>query len=109
MVSVPSMTEPQLAREVRRLIGLYDVHVMHLTDARTAIGAAGMPDLILIGSEILWRELKSPYGRLDRQQVLWKYRLRAAGQDWDIWRPLDLDSGRIAQELQAIAPSWATP
>jgi hypothetical protein len=99
---MPEMTEAQLALEVRRLAARYGVHAVHLTDSRTAIGVTGMPDWILIGSAVIWRELKSPYGAMETAQTDWKYRLLAAGQNWGIWRPLDLQTGRIAGELEAI-------
>lgn len=103
------MSEDELEREVRRLAKRYGVHAVHLPDSRTGIGVAGMPDWILIGTGVIWRELKSRSGVLEKEQVAWKYRLKAARADWDIWRPLDYDTGRIAQELQAIAPKWARP
>lgn len=103
------MTEAQLAHAVRDLARRYKVRAVHLPDSRGAIGAAGMPDWILIGSAVIWRELKTAMGTLEGDQVAWKYELLTARQDWDIWRPLDLETGRIAQELQAIAPPWTLP
>lgn len=101
------MTHDQLEREVRRLARRYGVHAVHVTDSRTGIGLKGMPDWILIGTAVLWRELKTRHGVLEKDQITWKYMLRAARADWDVWRPLDYDTGRIARELAAIAPPWA--
>jgi hypothetical protein len=101
--------EAELQREVRLLAAEYGIHAVHLTDARTGIGTSGMPDWIFLGSRLLWRELKSAGEDLRSSQTRWKHMLLAAMQDWDVWRPADLESGRIAQELQAIAPAWAVP
>ena len=98
-----SMTEAYLTAEVRRLVGRYQLIGYHVPDSRRAT-AAGFPDWVIVGpGGVLWRELKSPYGSLSSGQTQWRYALAAAGQDWGIWRPLDLESGIIAQELQALA------
>jgi hypothetical protein len=98
------MTEAHLEREVRRLAKRHGVHGMHILDSRRAIGAAGMPDWMFIGRDVLWRELKRAYEGLEGEQAAWRWRLLAAGANYGIWRPLDLETGRIDQELQAIAP-----
>jgi hypothetical protein len=65
--------------------------------------AAGWPDLALCGKNgFLLRELKTESGRLTRDQQEWGSILRNAGQNWDVWRPADLASGRIRRELEAI-------
>lgn len=63
----------------------------------------GFPDLVIVGRHVLWRELKMPYKRLTAAQVIWKYRLLAAGADWGIWYPDDLESGTIDEQLLKIA------
>jgi hypothetical protein len=64
----------------------------------------GMPDDIIVGrGGILWRERKGPSEPLSSDQKLIGYRLRALGQDYGVWRPEDLASGRIERELQEIA------
>jgi len=65
--------------------------------------AAGWPDLALCGpGGFMLRELKTDKGRLTRDQEKWGSMLRAAGISWDVWRPDDLQSGRIQRELSAI-------
>lgn len=63
--------------------------------------ASGWPDLILAGPTedvgILFRELKREKGRVDPNQRRWGERLRAAGGNWDVWRPSDED--RICAEI----------
>lgn len=58
---------------------------------------AGFPDLVLAKDRILYRELKSEKGRLTKDQKMWGERLRAAGGDWQVWRPSQLE--QIYEEL----------
>jgi hypothetical protein len=68
----------------------------------------GFPDLMIVGpGGAIFRELKTlagmgPGGGLRHDQMIWRDRLKAAGEDWDIWTPADLDGGRIDRELAAI-------
>jgi hypothetical protein len=68
----------------------------------------GFPDLMIVGpGGVKFRELKTmngmgPGGGLGPDQITWRDRLKAAGQDWDIWTPADLGSGRIERELASI-------
>lgn len=82
--------------------------MFHVSDSRRM--RAGLPDLIVIGDRgILWRELKSPYGVASGQQKRLGWRLKAAGQDWGIWRPLDLRTGQIERELDALRRAAGGP
>ena len=66
----------------------------------TATSVVGWPDLTLIGhGRALYRELKSERGKLTPEQVAVLQLLRVNGQDAEVWRPSDLDSGRIQREL----------
>jgi hypothetical protein len=65
---------------------------------------AGFPDLVLVGRRgVLFAELKSADGRLSEDQRTWRDRLLAAGQEWRLWRPADLASGLIEEDLQRLA------
>lgn len=97
-----AMSEAQLEEQVRdacKKLGILRFHV------RVSLGTtAGLPDDILIGpGGILWRELKREKGKPTPAQVKTGEALTAAGQDWALWRPSDLLSGRIALELAGIA------
>jgi len=62
----------------------------------------GWPDLVLVHvarQRLLFRELKAAGGTLGTEQAIVIAALRDAGQDADVWRPADMDSGRIAAEL----------
>lgn len=95
------MTEAELETEVRKLLKRYDVYGYHAHDSRRS--QAGFPDWVVIGTRVLFRELKSADGQLSTEQTEVKYALLAARADWGVWRPADLRSRRIARELAAIA------
>lgn len=95
------MTEAQLEKEVRRLLSRHGLYAYHCADNRRS--AAGFPDWVIIGARVLWRELKTAYAMPTGEQRRVGYLLQASGQNWDIWRPLDWTTGRIARELAAIS------
>jgi len=97
------MTEIELEREVRRLLVVHGLSkaAFHVPDSRRV--TPGLPDWIIIGSRVLWRELKDPYDGLSQPQWHIGYLLLEAGQDWAVWRPADYATGRIDAELRALA------
>jgi len=60
---------------------------------RTAVGAdgAGFPDLVLVRDRVVFVELKNEKGRMSLEQLRWQDALQAAGAEWYVWRPDDLD------------------
>ena len=95
------MPERELQEAVRRLcagLGLFHYHPHN-----SARSEAGWPDSTIIGRRVLFRELKSECGRLSPEQAEVGRRLKAAGQNWRVWRPSDLLSGQIAKELTEVA------
>lgn len=92
-----------MEREVRRLLQVYRLGTtsFHVPDARRM--TPGLPDWIIIGRRVLWRELKSDYGAVSREQTRMGYLLQAAGEDYAVWRPVDFHSGRIERELEGLA------
>jgi hypothetical protein len=106
------MTEDQLQEAVIDLAHLLGLRVAHFRPARigppgrerwvTPVEAdgKGFPDLVIAGgSEVIFPELKSDTGRLSPEQKLWQ---AALGSRFRVWRPADLQSGRIESELRAI-------
>ena len=92
-----------LSEILRRCAGRYLWAVPHnpARFSQRIAASNGFPDVMIIGpGGVLYRELKT-YASPDLLpgQMLWKYRLKAAGQNWDIWTPRDLDNGRIDNEL----------
>jgi hypothetical protein len=107
--SIWQMTEAQLLAEITGRCDQFGISWVHIDTPhhnKQRQNLVGFPDLFLCGPDsVAFRELKREgplRGRLRPEQTDWKYRLRAAGQNWDIWRPSDLDSGRIDQELEAL-------
>jgi hypothetical protein len=95
------VTEAQFQDTVVAMCKLLGIAWYHPFFSRRS--AAGWPDLALCGkSGFLLRELKTEKGCLTRDQQEWGSMLRNAGQNWDVWRPGDLASGRIQRELEAI-------
>jgi hypothetical protein len=95
------MTEAELQRRVQDLLEQYGLRWFRIPDSRRVM--PGWPDLTIIGRRLICRELKTMWGDLTKEQSQMRYLLRAAGVDWEIWRPADLESGRIDLELSEIA------
>ena len=95
------MTEQQLQGAVVDMCKLYGIAWYHTYDSRRSV--RGWPDLALCGTHgFLTRELKGDKGDTTPEQERWGWMLRQAGVSWEVWRPADLWSGRIQQELLAI-------
>ena len=90
-----------LQASVIKLCELFGIAYYHTFDSRRS--AKGWPDMALCGSRgFMLRELKDARRKPTPEQERWGLMLRASGQNWDLWRPADLHSGRIQRELQAI-------
>lgn len=104
------MTEKALDLKVRGLLhdlGLAEFS-FHPPDG-TGKYQPGFPDWHIIGTRVLWRELKTMKGQPSAAQKKVLARLAAAGQDVDIWRPVDLYSGRITRELIEVSGLKVAP
>lgn len=95
------MSERELAGFVNKLIRSNGLFVYHTYNSRRS--ARGWPDLVIVGSKVIYRELKRQAGQVDPEQVRVGQLLRDAGADFDIWRPSDLHNRRIHRELEEIA------
>ncbi|MGH6656553.1 MAG: VRR-NUC domain-containing protein, partial [Actinocrinis sp.] len=83
------MTEAALQGAVIGMCRLFQVAWYHTYNSRRS--APGWPDLALCGTrKLIFRELKTETGHLKPEQEQWGLMLRAAGQDWGVWRPADL-------------------
>lgn len=75
----------------------------HPDSRRDRESTSGFPDLLIAGlGGVLFRELKNQSDTASRGQLAWGGVLRAAGQDWAIWRPADLLIGDIERALDAL-------
>lgn len=102
------MNEHDLEVEVTDLCEKYGLRWHACGDSIRCRGQRGHPDMIIAGpGGILYRELKAPTRKPTPQQADWGWVLRATGADWAIWRPIDLESGRIETELREIGQHTA--
>lgn len=103
-----AMSEDALEQAMLRIV--WDLRKMsrrilayHPWKEHTRRAAEGWPDWVLLGDGgLLFRELKRQKESPAKAQQEWLDMLQVAGVDADVWRPSDLLSGRIAQELAAI-------
>jgi hypothetical protein len=94
---MPERELQQLVSDLCKWLGLFHYH------PRVSTGSArGWPDSTIIGERVIYRELKTATGRLSPEQRDVGDRLRAAGQDWAIWRPGQWLSGEIETELRLL-------
>ena len=96
------MTEDALLAEILDMCSRLGLVVFHSTDPRRDIGR-GFPDLVIIGErDMCFAELKSGSGRLSPEQTVWRYKIIAAEVAHYVWRPGDLESGRIETILRTL-------
>lgn len=64
----------------------------HHPDSRMLKGCPGLPDIVLAHPErgVLWAEVKTRRGRMTGEQTRWAATLMAAGAEWRLVRPADL-------------------
>jgi hypothetical protein len=94
------MTEAELQRLVAEVCAHLGLLHYHPYDSRRS--EPGYPDSTIVGTRILYRELKSRDGVLKPEQRRWGSRIAAAGGDWSVWRPVDWRSGVIENQLLEI-------
>ena len=83
------MTEKQFQSQVIRHAKRFGWVVYHTYDSRRC--EPGFPDLVLVRDRVLFRELKTEKGKLTKAQSEWGEKLTAAGADWGVWTPSDMD------------------
>lgn len=98
------MLEAELDAEIVTRIKAYGLWSYHTH--RSDRSEPGFPDRVIVGTAVIYRELKKQdnYATAEQRRVM--DLLRKAGQDVDVWKPADLLSGRIDQELRAISPRF---
>ena len=101
-IIVAVMTETDLERICRYLFRQRGLLGYHVIDSRRNVTIRGWPDWSIVGSRVLFRELKTERGRLTADQADVGQAILRAGGDWAIWRPADLKSGLIETELDDI-------
>lgn len=107
------MKEAELQREVERMLTARPSLLWHHCAGRAqhCRGVRGIPDLVIVGSRVLFAELKSfAPGNVRGGQADWKWKLLAAGAAWEVWDDRDLRNGHVEQVLDSLlqAPDSAT-
>lgn len=96
-----AMTEADLYEKIRQLCNLFGLRIYHTHDSRHS--ESGWPDLAIVGTRLLLRELKTVREHPTQSQREWLTALRHAGVDADVWRPDDWPA-HIVRQLRAIQP-----
>lgn len=115
-----AMSENDLLDSVLDLARIFGLRTAHFRTAWTEKGwrtpvagdGQGWPDLIIVGTRLIVRELKKQTGRIEGEQAAWLYTLRVADVDAGVWRPEQWHDGTIRAELEAIRhpkPTERTP
>jgi hypothetical protein len=101
------MSETELDRRIERIAADLNkagfvVRSFHPYDSRRS--REGWPDRTYVSMHgVMFRELKTEAGRLSVAQSETLMLLQAGGSDADVYRPSDLVSGRIGNELAVLA------
>lgn len=96
------MRERELEEHVREYCT--DLDIIYVHHGRSVQVVKGWVDDVLIGHRgVLFRELKTEDGTVSEAQGAVIGRLAMNGLDVQVWRPSDLDSGRIVAELCSIS------
>lgn len=83
------MNESAFQRQVEELCRWRRLRYYHVT--RTHVrDQPGFPDLVILGKDVIFAELKTETGKQSAAQIEWEYDLRAAGARFYLWRPSDL-------------------
>lgn len=94
------MTEAELQRKVAELCAQLGLHHYHTHDSRGSV--SGFPDSVIVGTKVLYRELKRSDEEPTPAQKRWGRVLKRAGADWSVWRPEDWTYGVIEMQLRQI-------
>lgn len=94
-------SERDLEEAVRALCVHLGLEVNHFPDSRRS-WLPGWPDLEILGTRIIHRELKTQRGVLSPAQRRVGSRIMKAGGDWAVWRPADYLDGTIEHKLREL-------
>jgi hypothetical protein len=94
------MTERQLMQSVIDLCRIFHLLCYHTRDSRGS--SSGFPDLVIVGSAVLFAELKSQHGKPTIDQGVWRDGIREAAGMWALWRPEQWHSGEIRGILESL-------
>jgi hypothetical protein len=98
-----SMREKAFGLQVEAIAARLGLRYYHTHNSKHS--APGWPDYVIAspkGKGMLFRELKRQGEVPTVRQQQWLDILAANGRDIGVWRPEDLGSGRILEEMRAI-------
>lgn len=95
-----AMTETELRAKVEAMCAERGLLYFHVPDSRGM--TPGLPDCMIIGRRVLFRELKNDYSTRSPDQTQVGYALLSAGADAATWRPRDWLAGTIGAQLDEI-------
>jgi len=99
-----SMSEAALQESVRKMCDGLALTVQHVENSlQGRVWVKGWPDLAIIGTTIIYRELKRQSESPTADQRRIGAIIQRAHGDWAVWRPDDLYDGTIARQLTAIS------
>lgn len=84
----PKINETEFQKQITDLCDWLGLRWHHEVDSRKS--KRGFPDLCIVGSRLIFVELKAESGRLSKDQREWIVALIAAGVEAYVWRPSDL-------------------
>lgn len=94
------MSEAMLENKIRMAALAAGWLYYHTHDSRRS--EPGFPDCVMVkGSRVLFRELKTQKGKVTPEQAKWLARLHNAGLNVAVWRPYDWGRGTILKELES--------
>lgn len=99
-VIAKAMREAELEENIRQMCKALGLRRYHTN--RSDRSPTGFPDDVIVGTGVIFRELKRYSKDPTHEQREWLDALTEAGQDADVWRPQDWMSGRIEDELRAL-------
>lgn len=91
-----------LREKVRALCDGLKLTASHYPDSRLC-WMTGEPDLRLYGSRLVHVELKAEDGQLSLAQRRVRRLIEDSGGEYRLWRPSDLLSGAVADELTGLS------
>jgi len=98
------MTEAQLYAEIEEYCRELGLIWHRQPDSRRALGIRGFPDYVIANPHggVIFREVKDQRNTPSADQAAWA----RVFDDWGLWRPSDLFSGRILRELMALTGEY---
>jgi len=84
------MTEKDFQSQVEKIAKQCGWLCYHTYDSRRS--EPGFPDLVLVKERVIFAELKTDSGKLSPAQMIWEQKLIAAGAEYRLWRPGDIQN-----------------